>query len=74
MTQHQNAGADGHAANYSADAPDPMVEATAVQIPQVEYVELRSPATLPGGYELTVEADGDELLVLVVSRTLDLSV
>jgi hypothetical protein len=69
--KRQQSGASGGAyvPVNAADAQEPfLVEAFAVGIPQSEFVELCAPATLPGGYELTVEVDGDQLTVLVVSR------
>jgi hypothetical protein len=71
--QQQNAGAGVYAPTNAADGPEPVIETYAVQIPRKEYVEIRAPATLPAGYELTVEVDGEHLMVLVVSFTFVIS-
>ena len=73
MKQQQNAEAGVYAPTNAADGPEPVIEAFAVPIPQNEYVEIRAPATLPAGYELTVEVDGEHLMVLVVSCTFVIS-
>lgn len=69
MKLEQKALAGGYAPIYADVTPEPVIEAFAVQVPHVEFVELHAPATLPGGYELSVQVGGDHMVVLVVSST-----
>jgi hypothetical protein len=43
-----------------------LIEAVAVSTTN-EFVDVRAPATLEAGYELTVDVDGDNWIVLVVN-------
>ena len=80
MKSSEKGKAGGYAPVHAAEdaEPDPLVpvilEAYAVRVPRtIEYVELQAPANLPGGYELTVVVDGEQLVVLVVSLFSDWS-